>query len=165
MTDKRLTDLADDMMQFAAQTFADKGQVHAMWHAVDANGDVMIIMSPFNGDTFEESVENKDKVAMGLRVLFRERGVTHYGFVSEAWMLDAKNRRDLPDGSFEHVPGRKEILMVVVENAAHESFGLMAEIIRPKRGKPTLAKPEKLDGGNEGRFSKLLDYNPNLGLQ
>lgn len=165
MTDKRLTDLADHMMQFAAQTFADKGGVYPMWHAVDANGDVMLIASPFTGDTFEESVENKDMVALALRELFREKGVTHYGFVTEAWMLDAKNRRDLPDGSFEHVPGRKEILMVIVENAAHESFGLTAEILRPDGQKPKLGKAEKFPGQMDGRFAKLLDHNPNLGLQ
>ena len=160
--DARLRALAERMMRFASEHFDHAGEVSPMWHAVDTDGNCTIVATPWGTNA------EKDMIAQGLRVMFKERNITHYGLMTEAWMATAKSMDDIPYGSLEHVKGRKEIIMVTVENAAHESITLHREIIRPKDGEPYLKPIEVLDKqgtGFEGRFSKLLERNAGLGLQ
>jgi hypothetical protein len=110
----RLRLLVDHVVDFATETFRERGEVAPMWIAETKTGQRIPVMTPM------DTSEQKDMVAKGLRRLFKAQGVVRYAFMSESWMVDVRGREDLPGLTPSKHPDRREILMV---SAADNTLG------------------------------------------
>lgn len=133
-----------------ARIFHEKGEVIPMWHAVDAQGEHILIATPWSND------REKDIAVQGLRQMFKEKGVKRYAFMVEAWMRHAASREDISARVSEH-PDRREIVNISAEDRKGNRLMGWYYILRPEHGKATLSP---LHMGNEiltsGRFTGML---------
>jgi hypothetical protein len=133
--------------------FKEHGEVVPMWHAVDRNGENILLVTPWNG--YDEKHDTLDAV----RALFRERGVKRYVFMTEAWSLFAPSIEEARKhvGHFEEHPDRREILALQAEDIDGSSLMGWYFILRPEHGPATLS-PFKLSDANrqEGAFAGML---------
>lgn len=101
-------------------------------------------------DLINQHGPRKDVLAMFLRAQARRCAAIGYLWMSEAWVLQGESP------SWEHVPGRREVLSIFVEHRAlpkRESWGAL--VTRPKKGPPQLGEWSKR-GEPTGRFSQAL---------
>jgi hypothetical protein len=140
-------------MQNAEKLFKKHGEVRAMWHAVQEDGEHFVVPPPGGRD--------KDEDVMMISALFELLNVKAYVFLDEAWMLARPTREQIAaadrDG-LQHNPDRIEILLVSGEDE-NETVMCFREIIRGA-GKATLGPLQYLDGANYlgGRMVGLLSY-------
>jgi hypothetical protein len=104
------------------------------------------VASPIVND---QSGKGKDKLAYWLRRTARELDAIGYAWCTEAWILTNVDIR--PRGSWEHVPGREEVLAVFGEHVALEhAVSWRAVIRRPHKRKPTI---DPWTGGEVSSFT------------
>jgi hypothetical protein len=164
MTDnQKLRELFDIAAANAARMFleSDDYEVLPMWHAVQGNGDHVLIATPWSSE--EEKLITVDM----LRKVFSAKQVKRFAFIVEAWtaqitpperIKDAEEAYREYDGPrpSEH-PDRREVLMITAEDRSGESIMGMYYILRPEHGPPTLSPLEVMpyDSMN-GRMMGLL---------
>jgi hypothetical protein len=160
MTDE-LTDLKS-MIEFASgraeRLFRQQGVIHPMYHAIKSSGQSMIIpaLNP-----------NKDASVAMTKVLFALEDIDRYVFLDEAWIVDDRRGQigiDIEKANREGIsrhPDRREIVMFMAENRRGEMMMASRFILRPERGKASLA-PLKItdttEGKSEGRMVGLLNW-------
>lgn len=131
-----------------------------MFFAQKADGELIIIVAPFNGP------DEKYAVLAQLRTMFREMGVTRYAASIEAWAAaqTMDPEADVHDMSTatrpSQDPNRREIVMNTVCEKGKPALSLMQEIIRDESGAiiDLVKDPHQMDGGMMmGSFVELLD--------
>jgi hypothetical protein len=147
----KLRKLFDIAAENAAKMFleSDDHEVLPMWHAIQGNGEHILIATPWESDDEKE-------IAIGaLRQMFVERHVKRFAFIVEAWVAEVKNL-DGPRPS-KH-PDRREVLMISAEDRSGESIMGYYYILRPEHGPPKLSPLEVKDfDQTTGRMVGLLD--------
>lgn len=138
----------------ATRIFKETGEVLPMWHAIDGDGEHMLIPTPWN------SQEEKETVVEGLRALFAIAKVQRYAMVCEAWIVEIKTSdisevyNTIPS---EH-PDRREVIRIIVEDRNGKTLSGQYYILRPEHGPPTLSPfqrhPDDFDFG--GTMSNML---------
>lgn len=131
----------------SADTFREDGEVRPLYHVVTKEGNLMVIPPP--------PLRKEVSIAL-MRTLMEASSVVAYVFVDEAWALAASMDEELPD-SLENHPRRREVIYVTGEDENGQLFAEM-EILRPKKGKPTLGPLKMIEhsGSIEGRMVGLL---------
>lgn len=104
----------------------------------------------------------KDGIVAAVSGLARAGHAIGISFAAESWMLLGYDPANKPKGSFEHVPGRKEILCYSMEHLRLPSPRLYwAEIHRHALGVTlgpwTNPAEGRTDAVHKGRFTDLLD--------
>src|SRR5262245_37757074 len=95
----------------AARLFNASGEVLPMWHSVNAQGEHVLIATPWAND------EEKDLASERLRLLFKATGVKRFAFIAEAWTAPAKTMGEVREGPRPSAhPDRREILMISAED-------------------------------------------------
>lgn len=152
-----LEEAMTDAAEFAQKQFNETGALTPMWIADTEDNQRLVIATPWG------SGGEKDKIMLGLRRIFAEKRVVQFAFMTEAWILVARDGK-MPDavrrgGSLENHPDRREILMVRAENK-ERSLMRTFYILRPEHGKPTLKEAREFsqneEGSEEGRMIGLL---------
>lgn len=114
---------------------------------------------------FMADADSKDRLRVVLWDLAVKAEAYGAAFVHEVWFATNEQRAGLDPGvSLEHVPGRKEAVMVVGQHRALgvETHGWFAGIKRPGRGKPRLSPWLESTAVTGGRFVDLLPNNEYL---
>ena len=124
-----------------------------MVHAIAGDGKHLVLSVPQLGGTDAE----KDAVAVGLRDVFKQHGVTQYVMLTEAWGLYLPTGTDI--NNLPRPRDRKdrfEMITLQGETKDHCTCGQMI-ITRDADGNPTLGELETWDGGTSyGRLTGLL---------
>ena len=151
----KLQELFDIAAANAARMFNEDPdhEVLPMWHAVQGNGEHMLIATPWKDDT-----EKMITVDM-LRRVFREHHVKRFAFIVEAWLATLKTKREVDEGPrpSEH-PDRREVLMVTAEDRDGSQIMGVYYILRPEHGPPKLSPLDvQTYDKTAGRMVGLLD--------
>lgn len=154
MAFKTLRDIFDHAAVFAAECFKDKGELHPMWIAQCEDGSILPIAAP---------MDDKDKVALAVRTIFKKYKVVRHVSMLESWMLTADKDKGMPESlkhgaSIASHPKRVEVIWLLAESKKGESISGYLPIMRPEHGKPTVGALKVLseNTNNEGRFANLL---------
>lgn len=139
---------------FTEDAFKQAGEMKMLCVFEKPDGTVHLIAVPEPMD--------KDLVAHALKSKLREEGARYCAFLSEAWAADvpaAEQDRlnDFAKGqSLEHFPGRKEIVILVLESDQGHSLMGSFEITEVE-GQRTLGPFKEMGSGlSAGRFVGLL---------
>lgn len=130
-----LEEFFDFTAKRAAELFAITGEILPMWHIVDRDGNHDLIMTPWHSPT-EKSI-----MLTALRETFRERGVTRYAFMSEAWEATVQSREQAEAWAqrvHDH-PDRRETLTVVAEDRCGRDIVGHYYILRPEHSRAKLS--------------------------
>lgn len=97
----------------------------------------------------------KPALSLMLKAKARRSRAVGWCWMSEAWALTGEGPK--PDGSWEHAPGRQEVIMFNYQHVAlgPDTHRVEAEIIRPRRGAPHVG-PWRNEGLSKGRFADIL---------
>ena len=155
MSEQDLRKMIDFASQFCERMFAMKGEIHAQYHAVPAQGAHFIHVPTGDKDT---------AVAM-TRALFELRDVVRYIFFAEAWTVakpigDEELKRMMKRGGVSMHPERVEIIMLQGED--REAGMIMAQRRIIRTGKRAHLGPlewQDIKGpgrSSEGRMVGLL---------
>lgn len=118
--------------------------------AIDAESNLYCYMTPWSGE------EEKDAIVELLRAEFRKIKAVGYVFVSEAWVLALEKGEQPPEGSYEHDPRRKEVLMCNMETLDGSHIHCNNVILREEGGVVVERGELREDGEHHGRFTNLL---------
>ncbi|MGY2987740.1 hypothetical protein [Bradyrhizobium sp. USDA 4508] len=135
----------------AETVFKKRGQLLAMYHAIDGAGNELIFPAPPG---------SKDQSVAKARELLKACEATRVAYLDEAWMMTDQSGLDLAKIEREGVskqPGRIEIVMIGAEDQAEGMLTAHCEIIR-SGNKAVLGKLQidsKFDSA-EGRMVGLL---------
>jgi len=134
-TTTKLQHLFDHAAKRIAVFFKENGEVAPMWHAVDRDGENMLIVTPW------QNQDEKESTVDALRALFRSRGVTRYVFMGEAWTVLAPNLDDVGSyiGRFKEHPDRREALAIHAEDEDGSQLSGWYYILRPEHAPATLS--------------------------
>jgi hypothetical protein len=116
--------------------FATAGQVMAMMHIINGNGDNVIVPVFMN---------DKDRAFGIMREALRLTKASRYVFISEGWILEAPADRLGPELErinqlgLEHHNDRREVVLYQAEDRGGETVSAHQFILRPETGKPTLS--------------------------
>jgi hypothetical protein len=137
----------------AARIFHEMGSVSPIWHAVPAQGDHLLIATPWRSD------DEKEIAMEFLRDKFKEMNVQRFVCVVEAWAVMGRSLASVVSGvrPSEH-PDRREVIRVQAEDRDGSVLSGQYYILRPERGPATLSQFHE-DSGNTawtGRMSGLL---------
>lgn len=150
-----LTEFLDTQCETTKQIFNDRGQIYPLWIIEPKAGDLILVPTAWEND------RDKDFAVEAIKDLLKVCEAKRYAFVTEAWIVDVRNKHEIPKshqlgGSLANHPDRREVVMVTVEDR-HQSMTRMFYILRPEHGKPVLSAAEDMDGDkSEGRFVNLL---------
>ncbi len=152
-----LKSLADSAYDFAKKQIDGKSaedEMTAMFLALLPSKEIAVIVTPFGDD------DQKQAVAVGLRRMFRDKGVTAYIHLSEAWMTTHPKDTDLSKTirpSKSEV--KKEVVIIAGEDIEGGTLYSTAEIERHMDGTRSLGKreTEKMQSLG-GRFATLLSF-------
>jgi len=126
----------DTAAERAAVIFKERGELVPMWHAIDRNGEHLLILTPWQGQ------EEKEEMVYGLRHLFRAKGVTRYAFMCEAWGAFTGNMEAVAPylgGNLKNYPDRREILTINAEDNTGKTMQGWYFILRPEHAPATLS--------------------------
>ncbi len=153
---KKLIEAASTAIE---RIFHHQGRVNPMYHCERADG--IDFLMPATGNS-------KDEWVMNAKIAFLTQNVVRYVFIVEAWTLwsadvgaekakEGYEKLQQEGGSLEHVPGRREVVMLQAEDDNCMVIATRA-IIRPKKGKARLGPLEYSPefGSHEGRMVGLL---------
>jgi hypothetical protein len=152
---RKLQELFDHAAENAARLFneSDDHEVLPMWHAVQDDGEHMLIATPWRDDAEKE-------IAMEmLRDVFRQHRVKRFVFIVEAWIARVGTMAEVNEGPrpSEH-PDRREVLMISGEDRDGSQIMGVYYILRPEHGPPKLSPLEvKPYDHTTGRMVGLLD--------
>lgn len=118
-----------------------------------------LLMSMIASDVINGGGQAKNNLGLWLRRIARRTAAIGYCFMSEAWVITDVDIR--PRGSWENVPGRREVVRVGIEHVALGDTDLhyVAEVTR-KKGKVTLAPWDETVGKIDRKRSRLLGILP-----
>ena len=136
---QKLRELFDIAAENAARMFndSDDHEVLPMWHAVQGDGEHVLIATPWRDD-----LEKRITVDQ-LRKLFAAKQVKRFVFIVEAWLAQVKTRREVEEGPppSQH-PDRREVLMITAEDRDGSQIMGVYYILRPEHGPPKLSPLE-----------------------
>jgi hypothetical protein len=144
----------DHTVASTRRLFDEVNEIHPMYHIITGTGEEVIVPR-LPGD--------KDRAVMAIRLLMKAARATRYAMIDEAWMLDTKDealarRAQSGEVSVKNIPGRKEVVIICIEDESAGEILAHMEIIRPEGEKPYLGpvivQPE--GGVSEGRMVGLL---------
>ncbi len=148
-----LDELFEHGKTFAKYIFQEQGEIVPMWVCIDKNGQTLPILAP---------LDDKDAVADGLRLLFKEASIIRYVSMLEAWIVKGDHKATtteelMKDGPPSQHPDRREVVVIEASDGATVKMGFYY-ILRPEHGEATLSPFEDFgDGGtSSGRFSNML---------
>ncbi len=97
----------------------------------------------------------KDQLSSYLRRMARKVDAVGFAFWSEAWLLHGSGPK--PEGSWENVPGRLEVVKLTVQHKAlgEGTMSFDAVIEKRRKGRRVLL-PWGPEGRSHGRFSDVL---------
>jgi len=154
MTPKtELQDLFAHAAEHAALIFEKKGEFVPMWHAIDRDGENLVIVTPWADH------DQKHVIVDHLRAFFRERGVTRYAFMCEAWSLVTPDLNDYDRyaGRLNEHPDRREILTIQAEDKDGNQVAGWYYILRPEHAPATLSPLTMSDADHtEGALAGML---------
>ncbi len=150
---------AEQLVKFAARRvekiFRQRGEIIWMYHFIKDDGQHGVFVPP-------PFLDGKDAIVAATKALFEAEHVVAYVYLNEAWTLQEEAGASEVDalmakyGSLEHVPGRREVVVILAEDANGVVGGYM-EINRPAGRKPYLGKLEvERPDAIEGRMVGLL---------
>jgi hypothetical protein len=151
---QKLLKLFDIAAENAARMFneSDDHEVIPMWHAVQGNGENILIATPWSNDKEKQITVN------GLRQMFAAKQVKRFAFVVEAWIAQVTTMEEMNDGPrpSEH-PDRREVLMIHAEDRDGSHIMGQYYILRPEHGPPKLSPLEVMPYDQmTGRMMGLL---------
>jgi hypothetical protein len=119
----------------AASMFREQGELAPLWHAVDRNGQHLVIVTPWKDN------DEKQAIIELVRKLFRERGVKHYVFMCEAWSVITPDLDEIAPhiGHLSKHPDRREILTLHAEDCDGKSIMGWFYILRPEHAPATVS--------------------------
>jgi len=144
---KQLITIASRQME---KQFAKKGVVRPMWHAVAADGQEFVFLSP---------CEDKDQCVAMVHAFCDLRDIVRILFIAEAWTATDLKPGELEranEHGVETLPQREEVLMFAGED---KDGNVVAKrtIIRSKgNGKRATLGPLEFVEGFEGRLANLI---------
>jgi hypothetical protein len=140
----------------AEKMFEESGELAAFWLVERADGEQAIIATPMIVPKGMPSGEFKERVAHGMREMFRQNNVVRYAKASEVWSLEQGLDTPMPDRISDH-PLRKEMVWIEAADSLEHIYALR-DIIRPEHGKPYLAKLGEIERPTKmgGRWLDLL---------
>ena len=144
-----LEGLVEHADEFAIEAFYNRGEVTAMFIAVQADSKLMAIAAPWTDE------KSKVETLKAVRALFEKNHVVRYALISEAWTV-VRNLNE-PDGPPpSECADRKEVLWVTAAEKDGRTLARSRDIIRNgsrvKLGPPS----EKIGGRHQGRMAELL---------
>jgi hypothetical protein len=151
MSATELREMIEIASESAEEQFARRGCVPAVWSAVTAKGEYMIIEPPHR---------DKDTSMFLLRVLFEIKDVIRCLFIDEAWTArggEALRQWVEQHGDIHTYPGRIEVIAFLGEDSEGGMINAHRRIIRGA-GKPKLGPLEYLEDftQSEGRLVGML---------
>lgn len=150
----------------------DQASVHPIFELVckAESGEIKSLV--FDFANLFSSLENKEIVAQLMRFLVYHFKPFVTSFMHEAWTVKIESTSSASEAqqeaerimgeydTFENVPGRKEICMLIMEQYGSEPIFITYEIIRSQDGTAIdLVEIQDFDGANpqaQGRFIGLL---------
>jgi len=161
---QKLQELFDIAATNAARIFleSDDHEVLPMWHAVQGNGEHVLIATPWSSE--KEKLITVDM----LRKMFSVKHVKRFAFIVEAWTAQVPPERIKTTSAEEAYrdycgprpsehPDRREVLMITAEDRSGESIMGVYYILRPEHGPPTLSPLEVMPYDSmAGRMMGLL---------
>ena len=148
-----LQELFDHGVAFARKLFDEHHEITAMWIAETEDGFRMPIAAPF------QNQDEKREVIVGIKKLFKDRGVVRYVYLSEAWVVDVPlsvSQEWLGGDAIAKHPERREGINVVAEDKEGHTISGMMYINRPENGDPVLEDLERFDGDIVNKTDGLL---------
>jgi hypothetical protein len=125
----------------AARVFHEMGNVSPIWHAVPAQGDHLLIATPWRSD-------DEKRIAMEfLRDKFKELNVQRFVCVVEAWAVMGRNIDTVSGVRPSEHPDRREVVRVQAEDRDGSVLSGQYYILRPEHGPATLSQFHE-DPGN-----------------
>ncbi|MEY9235434.1 hypothetical protein ABIF78_007757 [Bradyrhizobium japonicum] len=120
-----LRQFVEHVAKNVSRLFDKQGHLLPMYHAIDANGNEVIFVSPSH---------DKDRALAMARQSLADMGATRVAYIDEAWVIDdPEGLADIDKIEREGVrrqPGRKEAIIISVEDATEGLILARREIIR-----------------------------------
>jgi len=164
MSKGALTDLKE-FVTFASEQaekiFRKTGEVLPLYHAIDAEGEHLILSAP-PGDPDISVAMTKAWLALN--------NIDRVCFMNEGWILYRVDGPEITPGEMDRIrreglrnhPDRREVVLFNAENKAGEMQSAHRFIMRPEHGKASLSPLVINDmsrlGPGEGRMIGLLNW-------
>jgi hypothetical protein len=164
MTDVSLEAMLRRAAQEAEKMFNRIGEIQMYWLVDTIDEGPGVLVTPVVGPKDVPTAVIKSEIAARVREEFKEKNVTRYVMVHEAWCLKTdtagKDARDAKDatlnaiadagGLIANMPERLEFVTFIASDG-HEHLHGMREIIRPAGRKPYLGaldidRPRQIEG-------------------
>jgi hypothetical protein len=136
-----------------------KNELTTMFVAVAPDG-LMVVATPFVGDSKEQVNQCKDGVCRAMAMLFAAKHVTHYVMISECWVaeVDAKHNPELMDVPPSERNDRREVVAIIGADKSGRKIGTAFQIERSPDKPPRVGEKDSLfEHQVEGRMAELLD--------
>ncbi len=139
--------------EFAKLAFKEQGTVHPMWIMETEDGTHIPMTLPVS------VMEDKDRLAAGLKDLMHKAQVVRYVSILESWVVTVDKKDDvemvLP---VSEQPDKRECVLITAEDKYHCLSGMF--MIERTADKAELSKFKENDTKElEGRFIGLLSDN------
>jgi len=138
----------------AKAIFEATGEVLPMWHAVPAQGQDLVIATPWSDD------DEKEATAQAIRQIFDRAQVKRFAFISEAWVASMRPGTSLEEANHTRAsqhPDRREVLMINAEDRWGNAISGCFYILRPEHGPAKLSPLQMSDyDTTKGRFAGML---------
>lgn len=149
----KLEEIAEQAFKTARSIIEDSTdgtEAHPVWFILDANNELTIMMTPFDGEGVKEMVFKM------MRGRLKEMDAVAYVFLSEVWTVKRnKGAVDLDTPPSEQ-PDRIEALMLQGNDLRNNQLMWIAEIKRDG-DKRKISEPEKITAMQmQGRAANLL---------
>jgi hypothetical protein len=133
--------------------FEAHGEIDPQWF-VEIKGRLQLMPQPpapfdMPGPFYKEAIFEQ------VRHFFRERNVTRYVYLNEAWTVEGEKGSAAPVGSLANHPERREVVGITAEDQ-NETLMVTREIVRPADGTPFLrplgeiTRPDTVEGRQFG---------------
>lgn len=138
-------------------------QLLPIWTAYSPTEGLIVVATPFTGDSYEESERTKTRVLAMVEIMFACKGVTAYSFMSEAWVATVDKNLDPAIAKLKpsQRPDRREVVTIVAADRKGTKKQAAYEIERQPNGAPRLGRDPCVEYDSvSGRMVSVLDRIP-----
>ena len=152
-----MTDVFQTHCEMAKKALLRDGELLPVFFGYKSNGEMLILPLMMMGNTFEKQQESKRQILEVFAFMFHCEQVESYTLTHEAWYLvrESLEDRNKIQGSFEHVPDRREALVIGHITRKGKKMK-MYEIVR-KNNEIELKDTGMDNGEYSGEFTNLLE--------
>lgn len=138
-------------------------QLLPIWTGYSPTEGLIVIATPFTGDSYEESEQSKTRALAMVEIMFACKGVTAYSFMSEAWVATVEKHTDPAIAKLKPSQrmDRREVVTIVAADRSGNKKSAAYEIERQPSGAPRLGREPYAEYDSvEGRMLGVLDRIP-----